>query len=116
MGFLFQDLSRLFSGGGGSWDTAAQLAGSIATEGRPEVNVDPVERLAIEQLARVAELQIQEVTGLNIDEPVRLEALNRTQWARRFLDDERPLLEELSDSIGIALQAQLGQVEDDLAE
>ncbi|MFI5043668.1 MAG: zinc-dependent metalloprotease [Acidimicrobiales bacterium] len=116
MGFLFQDLSRLFSGGGGSWDTAAQLAGSIATEGRPEVNVDPVDRLAIEQLARVAELQVQEVTGLNIDEPVRLEALNRTQWARRFLDDERPLLEELSDSIGIALQAQLGQVEDDLAE
>ena len=117
MGFLFQDLSRLFSGGRrelGHRGAARRLDRDRGPG--PKVNVDPVDRLAIEQLARVAELQVQEVTGLNIDEPVRLEALNRTQWARRFLDDERPLLEELSDSIGIALQAQLGQVEDDLAE
>ena len=54
----------MFSGStGGSWDTAAQLAGSIANQGRPEVNVDPMDRLAVEQLARVAELQVQEITG-----------------------------------------------------
>ena len=45
------------------------------------------------------------------DTPVRLEPLNRTQWARRFLDDERPLLERLSGSLGRALQAQLGELE-----
>jgi putative hydrolase len=112
MGFFLQDLSRMLAGGStGSWDAAAQLAGSIATQGTPESNVDPVDRLAVEQLARVAELQVQEVTGRGADGSVRLEAMNRTQWARRFLDDERHLLERLSGSLGNALQAQLGELE-----
>jgi putative hydrolase len=114
MNFFLQNLSAMFSGrSGSSWDTAAQLAGSIATEGRPEPNVDPSVRVAVEQLARVAELQVAEVTGRPIETPVRLEPLNRTQWARRFLDDERPLLERLSGSIGAALRAQLGELGDD---
>lgn len=118
MNFFLQDLSRMFSGqGGNSWDTAAQLAGSIASEGRSEPNVDPLDRAAIEQLARVAELQVAETTGRPLDEAVRLEPLNRAQWSRRFLDDERPLLERLSGSIGAALRAQLGELDgdDDLA-
>lgn len=114
MNFFLQDLSRMFSGqGGGSWETAAQLAGSIASEGRPEDNVDPLDRSAIEQLARVAELQVAEATGRAIDVAVRLEPLNRAQWAKRFLDDERPLLEQLSGSIGAALRAQLGELDAD---
>jgi len=120
MNFFLQDMSRMFSGqSAGSWESAAQLAGSIAGEGRSESNVDPLDRAAIEQLARVAELQVVEVTGRPIDGPVRLEPLNRAQWARRFLDDERPLLERLSGSIGAALQAQLGDLDaegDDLAD
>ncbi|CAN5443200.1 zinc-dependent metalloprotease [soil metagenome] len=112
MNFFLQDLSRMFAGRpAGSWDTALQLAGAIATEGHPEPNVDPADRVAIEQLARVAELQIGEVTGRPVDEAVRFEALNRTQWAKRFLDEERPLLEELSGSIGAALRAQLGDLD-----
>ena len=114
MNFFLQDLSKMFAGRpAGSWDSALQLAGAIATEGQPESNVDPADRLEIEQLARVAELQVAEVTGRSIDEPVRLEALNRTQWAKRFLDDERPLLEELSGSIGAALRSQLGDAMED---
>ncbi len=114
MSFFLQDLSRMFSGqSGGSWETAAQLAGSIANEGRSESNVDPLARGEVEQLARVAELQVAEVTGRRVDDAVRLEPLNRTQWAKRFLDDERPLLEDLSGSIGAALQAQLGEIETD---
>ena len=114
MNFFLQDLSRMFAGRpAGSWDSALQLAGAIATEGRPEPNVDPSDRVEIEQLARVAELQIGEVIGRPVDEPVRLEPLNRTQWAKRFLDDERPLLEELSGSIGAALRAQLGDLDGD---
>lgn len=114
MNFFLQDLSRMFSGqSGSSWDTAGQLAASIAAEGGSESNVDPLERNAIEQLARVAELQVAEITGRAVDEPVRLEPLNRAQWSRRFLDDERPLLEQLSGSIGAALQAQLGELDAD---
>ena len=44
---------------------------------------------------------------------MRVEPLNRAQWSRRFLDDERPLLERLSGSIGAALQAQLGELDAD---
>ena len=58
-------------------------------------------------------LQVAEVTGRAVDEPVRVEPLNRAQWSRRFLDDERPLLERLSGSIGAALQAQLGELDAD---
>src|SRR5690606_28980408 len=99
------------SGSGGSWDAAAQLAGSIATQGRSEPNLDPADRIAVEQLARVAELPVQGIVTVGADTPVRLEPPNRTQWARRFLDDERPLLERLSGSLGRALQAQLGELE-----
>jgi putative hydrolase len=114
MNFFLQDMSRMFTGQStSSWDTAGQLAASIAGEGTSEPNVDPLERTAIEQLARVAELQVAEVTGWAVDEPVRLEPLNRAQWSRRFLDDERPLLERLSGSIGAALQAQLGELDAD---
>jgi len=118
MNFFLQDLSRMFAGRpAGSWDTALQLAGAIATEGQPEPNVDPEDRLAIEQLARVAELHVGQVTGRTVDQTVRIEALNRTQWAKRFLDEERPLLEELSGSIGAALQSQLGDLgSEDLTE
>ncbi len=114
MNFFLQDMSRMFSGQStSSWDTAGQLAASIAGEGTSEPNVDPLDRTTIEQLARVAELQVAEVTGRPVEEPVRLEPLNRAQWARRFLDDERPLLERLSGSIGAALQAQLGELDAD---
>jgi putative hydrolase len=113
MRFFLQDLSRMFAGGAGtgSWDSAYQLAGVIANEGRAESNVDPADRMAVEQLARVAELQVAETTGRPIGAPIRLEPLNRTQWAKRFLDDERALLERLSGSIGAALRAQLGEID-----
>lgn len=117
MGMFLTELSRMLAGGGsGSWDAAAQLAGSIANQGAPEGNVDPADRLAVEQLARVAELQVQEASGRTLEEPLRLEPLNRSQWARRFLDDERPLLERLSESLGRALRAQLGEVERELGD
>lgn len=114
MGFFIQDVMRMFSGGsGGPWDNAYQIAAAVATEGQPESNVDPSARLEIEQLTRVAELHVSETTGMAIDSPVTIEALNRTQWARRFLDDQRSLLEGLSDSIGAAVRAQLQSLQGD---
>jgi putative hydrolase len=117
LNFFLRDISRMFSGGGAdSWETAAQLAGTVANEGRTDPNVDPADRIAVEQLARVAELQVQDVTGLGGDGAIRVEALNRTQWARRFLADHRPLLERISSSVEAALRAQLGQLGDDDSE
>ena len=63
---IFGDLAKMFQQQGTmSWDAARQFALSIATGGQPEGNVDPLERIRIEQLARVAELQIANATGLD---------------------------------------------------
>ena len=63
---LFGDIARMLGRqGGAAWDGARQLAISVATEGASEPNVDPVERMRIEQLARVADLRVADATGLS---------------------------------------------------
>lgn len=111
MGAFFGDLGRML-GAQNQWDTAAQIAAGIANEGRSEANLDPADRIAVEGLARVAELQVTEHTGMGMAAPVRIEPLNRSQWARRFLEDQRPLLGGLADSLGRGLSAQLGRLEE----
>jgi putative hydrolase len=111
MGAFFGDLGRML-GAQNQWDTAAQIAAGIANEGRSEANLDPADRIAVEGLARVAELQVAEHTGMGTSIPVRIEPLNRSQWARRFLEDQRPLLGGLADSLGRGLSAQLGRLDE----
>jgi len=85
-----------------SWDTAKQLATTIATQGASEPNVDPSDRIAIEELARVADLHVQNSTGLTTiveGRPPVIAAVNRSTWAMRTLDTYRPLLETLGESI-----------------
>ncbi len=100
---IFGDLAKMFQQQGSmSWDAARQFALSIATDGTPEGNVDPVERIQIEQLARVAELQIANATGLDISRSgagLTILPVNRTTWTQRTLDDYRPLFEILSASL-----------------
>lgn len=103
---LFGDLARMFGPGGmagGPWDAARSLALNVATEGASEPNVDPLERIKLEQLARVAELQVAHVTGLETTVTGRqltVLPVTRGYWARRTLDDYRPLLEQLASSLG----------------
>jgi putative hydrolase len=100
---MFAELMRMMQQTGPiSWDTAKQLATTIATQGQSEANVDPRDRIAIEELARVADLHVQNATGLSTvvegRSPV-IAAVNRTTWAMRTLDTYRPLLETLGESI-----------------
>src|SRR6201989_3043451 len=61
------DLAKLLgSQSSAGWDGARQLALSIAADGQPESNVDPLHRIALEQLARVAELQVGAASGLPV--------------------------------------------------
>ncbi len=103
---LFGDLAKMFQQlqqqGPVSWDAGRQLALSIATDGQPEPNVDPIERMRIEELARVAELQVAGRTGLDTSvggHGVRIVPVTRSEWARRTLDAYRPLFEELAGSL-----------------
>ena len=101
------ELMRMLSGhAGSSSDTARQLAHTIANEGATEPNIDPTERLAVEQLIRVAELQVAAVTGLTVGHrgAVSVEVGNRAQWADRTIADYRPLFETLAGAMTQRMQ------------
>jgi putative hydrolase len=101
---IFGDLARLFGEQGPvSWEVARQIASLLATEGQAEVNVEPLVRMRFEELARVADLQVAQVTGLATSPSggvLAVRAAGRAEWARQGLDAYRPLLERLATSLG----------------
>lgn len=111
------DLAKMLqSSGPVSWDAARQFAVQVATDGQPESNPDPLERIAFEELARVAEMRVADVTGLSTSTTghvVTVLPVTRSEWARRALDGWRPLLERLSTSLSAAGAAGQGETDDD---
>ncbi|HEX6596669.1 MAG TPA: zinc-dependent metalloprotease [Acidimicrobiales bacterium] len=97
---LFGDLARMFASQGPvNWDVARQMAMWIATEGRPQGNVEPMERIRLEELARVADLQISDATGLSTSVSggiLSVLPVSRGDWALHSLESYRPLLEKLA--------------------
>ena len=99
MPFFGDLLKMLGSQGPVQWDGARQLALSIATGGESEPNVDPLERVRYEQLARVADLQVAQATGLSTSttgRAVTVTPVTRTQWTLATLDAYRPLIEKMA--------------------
>lgn len=97
---LFGELAKLFAKQGPiNLEVARQLAQWLATEGKSEPNVEPLERIRYEELARVAELQVAAATGL---EPapdggvISLRPIGRGEWANGTLDAYRSLFEGLA--------------------
>lgn len=103
---MFRDLAKMLSGSGPvNWEIAKQVSTYIATEGQPEGNVDPLARMHIEELARVAVLHVANVTGLPTSPSggiVTLRPVGRADWTNRTLDAYRPLLEKLATSLSAA--------------
>lgn len=100
--FLGDLMKMLGAQGGFRWEQAVQIALQLATEGRSEDNPDPLERIALEQLARVAELQVARVTGLPTSvtgRPVSVVPVTRAMWIQRSADAYRPLFERLAGSL-----------------
>lgn len=97
------DLAKILGAQGpGGWESARQLAVQLATGGEPESNPDPMDRLAFEELGRVAELHVATTTGLDVNQggrPLTVVPVTRGEWARRTVDAWRPLLEKLSASL-----------------
>jgi putative hydrolase len=114
---IFGDLAKMFQQQGPmSWDAARQFALSIATGGTAEPNVDPVDRIKIDQLARVAELQVANATGLSPSisgAGLTILPVNRTTWTQHTLEAYRPLFEVLAESLSRGnLGAALGDTDD----
>lgn len=100
---MFGDLAKAFAAQGPlHWDAARQFAVLTATGGTPEPNVDPAVRFALDELARIADPQVQEVgglaTALHGRTPV-IVPVTPGVWAQRTLEAYRPLFTELATSL-----------------
>ena len=106
---FFGDLFRMMSTSSGSaWESARQIAVSVATDGTSEPNVEPRERIALEQLGRVADLYVANASGLSTAIGNRVPAITpvtRGVWAQRTIDAYRPLLERLAASLTSSQQS-----------
>src|SRR5438270_11601822 len=103
---MFGDLARMFSRQGPvNWDVARQTAMWLATDGQPEGNVDPLERIRLEELVRVADLQVSAVTGLDTSIAggvLSILPVTRGDWALHSIEAYRPFLERLATSLSTA--------------
>ncbi len=97
------DIAKALSGQGPlSWDAARQFAAMTATEGKAEPNVDPSVRFALGELARLAEMHVASITGLDTTVAGRapeIVPVTPGLWADRTLEAYRPLFTELASSL-----------------
>ena len=114
---FFGDLGKLLGGLGGSggglqWDAARQMAMQVAAGGGSEPNIDPIERMDVEQLGRVADLHVSQKTGLSTSvtgRSVQVVPVTRIQWVQRSLDAYKPLFQSLAASLGTAPTPDTGE-------
>jgi putative hydrolase len=87
------------------WEMTRSFALNVATGGEAEPNVDPVQRIRLEQLARVAELNVIEATGMPVSPDGRrltCVPVGRGDWALRALESWRPVLSAMAPTPGAA--------------
>jgi putative hydrolase len=97
---MFGDLVRALSGQGPlNWEAARQFAQLAATEGVSEANVDPSQRFALADLARIAEPHVLDVTGQDVG-GFEVSTTTPGAWSQQALDAYRPLFTELAVSLG----------------
>jgi putative hydrolase len=105
---LMRNLARLFSTQGPlNWEIAQQMAQWAASGGEPEPNPDPLARVRLEELIRVAELHVSEATGLSVSAGglLTVRAVSPGDWALRTLDAWKPLLEKLATRMAASMPA-----------
>ena len=83
---LFGDLAKALAGQGPlNWDAARQFAQLAASGGVSEANVDPGLRITLAGLARIAELHVRDVTGLEPSFP-EVTPVTASGWAQLTLE------------------------------
>jgi putative hydrolase len=85
------------------WEMTRSFALNVATGGTPEANVEPIQRIRLEQLARVAELNVTEATGMPVSPDGRrltCVPVSRGDWTLRALESWRTLLTAMTPAAG----------------
>jgi putative hydrolase len=109
---MFGDIARALQGQGPlNWDAARQFAMLGATQGQPESNVDPAVRIAYTDLARIAGMHVNDVTGTDTSFP-EPRIVTRSVWANETLDAYRPLFTDMATSLGQTPDAEAGDGSD----
>jgi len=105
-GFDPSAFGRMFSETGPvSWELARWM---VTQGGGPAANVDPLRRMRLEELLRVAELQVGDVTGLATapsGHSLSVEAVAPAGWATATMDDYKALLERLAQALTPPVEA-----------
>lgn len=87
---FFDQIAKAMSGGGPvQWDMARQFAMMTATNSLPEPNVEPTARIAVQQLATVADLHVRDVTGLATSDTTQapvIDVVTRSTWVHHTLE------------------------------
>jgi putative hydrolase len=107
-----RDIIKSFhSEGPVNWDMARQLVHLSAGGTSSAENVDPIQRIRLEELVRVAEMHVVDATGLSTTTGgglLRVRAVNRSEWALRALEDWKGVFEGLASSLGQAATPDAG--------
>ncbi len=92
-------MNMLGSNGPDHWEMTRAFALNVATGGTPETNVEPVQRITVEQLSRVAELNVIEATGMPVTPDGRrltCVPVGRGDWTIRALESWRSVLQAMA--------------------
>jgi len=97
-GFLGDLMKMFITDGPLNWQIARQAALVAATGGELEPNVEPLERLRMEELVKIADLHVADATGMTTG-LVSIRAVTRAEWAYHTLDHYRSLFEGLAEAL-----------------
>jgi putative hydrolase len=102
-GSFLGDMMKMFlTDGPLNWQLARQAALVTATGGESEPNVDPLDRVRLEELLRVADLHVSDATGLSTAQAggiMTVRAVTRAEWSYHTLDAYRWLFEALASAL-----------------
>ena len=96
---MFGEMAKAMSGQGPlNWDAARQFAAVATGSMGGEPNPDPLQRIRLQELGRIVEMHVHDLTGLDTVFP-ELQPVSPGTWAQRTLDAYRPLFTELATSL-----------------
>jgi putative hydrolase len=112
-------LNMLGTNAPNQWEMTRSFAVNVASGGQPEPNVEPLQRIKLEQLSRVAELNVIEATGLPVSPDGRrlvCVPVSQSDWTLRALDSWHPILTAMAPAPGTAPTPPSDAVRPDLIE
>ena len=102
---FFGDMMKALAGQGPlNWDMARQVAfmsaGGADSSSASAVNVDPASRIAVEQLAPVAQMHVDAILQIGADRsPLTVDCVTPVQWCHHTLEAYKPVLDLLASAL-----------------